>query len=641
MLEFVGEYRLLPSGPLPSFVTQFEGRLDRDDGKLPIPVKAHAENLAVFLPRILVRRWQAGWGQVLYRTVAALAVMEYVYRGDPDFGYVGRSFGAHFKGRLQNPEWIRANVFGTRRKAGGRETTRLGVWASGERGPRGAKYLRVLPFTPVWANGYYGTSVERGEVSRSWRKAGEVVNPAPLGMGVLNPKWLSGAPGQHWLGVYPDLWDRVPASLPMTNKKVKRPVNLGKPSHVLKRKKQHRNRKWWGLWLPRTDWNLPEWAGFDEVTRMGGRVRKREKFKGGFSRTERKQLIQEVGLGREIDWQRWVYNGWHTFDGAVEAVQGCADPRVRERLGTHPFSSVVGGPGSPLQDPRGKPGEAGNFIDVVETDPPWVYVRFSRKYKRELFKQFELDKKEWDDMVDEVKGLSKPVRKMVEPFLEEARSMTEREKHTHIMGLGDGVGSFCKNLGEFQMTAETAYKEAFPDRSSNTSTVKGAASRLMKDDRVALGVALFCLSRSVVVKEAAQVKFEDLYSRAMEVYQASLDTMNHKEALNALKFIADISGHSSKGKSSGSSSGVNVNILNQSAAQGAGASGSTPLNLVEDGSPNALLAPPGGTREQKAKDRIRQLANILDTRQDAMEWVNTNSLKLEEEDVVEVEVEDD
>lgn len=627
------DYRLLPRGDLPPFITQFQGALDRSDGRRPLPVKAHAENLSLFLPRITNRRWQVEWGTVAYRSVAALLFLEYVCRGDPDFGDRSKSFGLVFKSRLEDKDWVRKFLFGTRKSG----KVWMSVLAQGEKRPRKVKVPRMMPGALAFANGYWGTTDERNKINDVWRGAGECSRV--LGMGPLNDRWRWGAPGQHWLGAYPDIWERVPVPLPRGNRHVKKGFNFGRPGHLVKKKRSQRNRKWFGFYLPRTEWQLPEWAGFNEVKELELRTVE-AKGRRPLDKGDRDVFLWDLGFAREVDWQRWVLNGWHNFEGALEAVRGCADERVRSRLGTHPFMDLYGGPGSPLRDPRGKPGERGNWIDWVETEAPWVYVRFTREFKRDLVTRFNNTKEEWNNMEDPIKGLSKPIQKIIEPFVDEARNMTEREKHTHIMTLGDGVGAFCKHVGELRMTGEEGYVLAFPDKSHNPNTVRGCSSRLMKDNRVALGIAIFALARQVVVKTAAEVKFSELHSRIMEVYQAAMDTANHKEALNAIKLLADISGHSGKGKTS-AASGVNVNILNQSNGS-TSANNVTPpsggfgnLALIEN-QPSVLMPE---SREQRAKSRLKQLINVMDTREKEMEWVNTTNLELEdtgeEEDDVE------
>lgn len=640
--------RVLPRGDLPPFVTQFEGDLTRVDRPNTIPIQVHAENLAVFLPKISRRRWQVEWGTVLYRTIAALMVLEHICCGNPDFGYKSHGFAEKFKAYLGNRRWVTAVVFGTV-GVGEKEENRADVWplvsVQGERRERRVRRPRSLPAVVKFADGYFGSGHDDRRVFNQYLKKALGSDAKVLGMGPLNKFWMGGAPGQHWLGVYPDIWERAPAPIPEGNEAL-RPVNVGGNPNLLRKSRRHGNRKWWGFWLPRTDWMLPEWAGFDEVRQMASRTfpkgRKREKiFKEGqvaLDKASRRAILNHLGFGREIDWHRWIYNGWHLFDGALEAVQGCADEKVRERLGTHPFSDCLGGPGSPLRDPRGKPGERGSYIDWVETEAPWVHVRFSREYKRELLNEFNKVKEEWYEMEDPIKGLAKPIRKIVEPFEQEARQMTEREKHTHIMALGDGTGAFCKHVGELRMQLDDAYKLAFPDRSDNINTVRGSASRLIRDDRVALGIAIFALSRQTIVKQAADVKFEELHTRIMEVYQAALDVANHKEALNAIKLLADISGHTAKSKAAAPTSGVNVNILNQSSGGNpnhvnlpAGGDTSSSLMLIENSpSMSGVLIPE--SREQKAKNRLKQLINVMDTKEKEMEWVNTTNLAIEEDE---------
>ena len=622
---------------VPSFKTEGEGlnalrQYDPKNEAEAIPVELHAEGLALFYPWFSDRRGQIGlgWGKVMYRTLTAFLIMEYVTRGDWNFGLRSSGFKEVWKQRVADKEYVRDYLFGSHAKG----DVWLDIWPSGEkRGRKAGKRRRIPPF-PRLANGDRSDKTTVDAFSKRWggRASSEV-----LGMGWLNPDYRRGAPGQHWLGgVVPDLWDRVPAGIPKHYRKVKKVINLGADSWYVRRKMSQRNRKWFGLWLPRTGWEIPP-EGFDELWQLPLRTKEKRRPRK-LDKGDREVFLTHLGLAREIDWQRWVYNGWHLFDGALEAVRGSVDPWVRERLGTHPHSAAWGGPGSPFIDPRGRVGGAGSYIDWVEMEAPWVHVRFTREYKRDLVLQFNKSKKEWLDMAQGNDKLTKPVRKRIAPFIEEARQMTEREKHTHILGLGDGVGTFCKLIGEMRYGNEEAYLAAFPDKSSNPTTVRACASRLMKEDRVALGVAIYVTSRTEVVKEAAQVKFMDLYSRTMEVFQASMDTANHKVALDAIKFLAEVSGHLDKNGKKGAS-GVNVNILQSN--NGSSTPSASSLSFQSDES-NTLLTPlmienntssPSvlDSRESRAKARLKQLINVMDNRERDMDWVNTNSLILEDE----------
>lgn len=630
--------KLIPSLRVSESVAKY-GAKERDDKFVPVPIETHVENLALFYPWFSTRDGgtsSVGWGKVFYRTLEAFLVMEYVIRGDANFGVRSAGFREAWKSRVSDRKYVEKYVFGTNRSG----DVWLDVWPSGEKRGRKASRKRRLPPFPTWANGGAGTKLERQSFRKRWGGLGEA---EVLKMGWLNKDYRRGAPGQHWLGgEMPDLWDRVPAGIPKHYRKTKRVVNLGMPAYLVKRRKSQRNRRWFGFWLPRTEWQLPELAGFDELRQLPLRTRS-TRGKRVLDKGDREVFLKLLGLGRELDWQRWVYNGWHVFDGATEAVRSAGDLEARERWGTHPHSEAWGGVGSPFVDPRGKVGEAGSAIDWVEMEAPWLHVRFTREYKRELVLKFNESKKEWLDMAQGNDKLSKPVRKRIEPFIEEARQMTEREKHMHIMGLGDGVGAFCKFVGELRYTNEQAYEAAFPDKSSNPNTVKGCASRLMKEDRVALGVAIYVVSRTETVKEAAQVKFMDLYTRTMEVFQASMDTSNHKVALDAIKFLAEVSGHLDKGKGGAKASGpsgVNVNILQSNGSTPSQVGSATSLTfdnppLVTDQSARGELLAIPDTREQRAKARLRQFIDVMDTKVNDMEWVNTNSLVLDEDDDVE------
>jgi hypothetical protein len=592
------------------FLWNLTGDLDKaikrrgpNSKRLPLPLKVHLENLAVFLPRVTRRRHQVSWSRVARRSLVALVLLECIARGDPDFGDRDQAFFNLVSTLESNKSWVFKNLFGTDKRSGR-------VWmlvdASNESRVRRVRRPRTLPWAIDYASGVLpGSPLAR---KTFWNRYLGFSKKRVLGCGYANPEWMATGPvGKHWRGVYPDLWDRVPTpgeDLPWDKRSLDRRRRYIDPS-----------------------WGYP-----------GGGVEMRDGLVRKFTKRTRDVLINDLGLGREIDWARWMYNGWHTFPGAIEAVQSCADQRVRERLGSHPGVTCLGGPGSPLLDPRGRPGEAGNWLDVVETEAPWVYVRFTRKFKRELFNNFENLKGEWKVMENPIAGLTKPVQKIVEPHLEEARNMTQREKHTHLLGLGDGVSAFCKHLGELRMSIEEAYTLAFPEKSQVSSTRKGAASRLLKDPRVALGIAICGLQRQDICATAAEVKFSELYSRAMEVFQASMDVANHKEAMTALKFIAEISGHTGKGKGG---AGVSVNILNQQQGTGQGNQPNGSLNsgggfgggslLIEDNS-NTNLLPVQMTREQRARARISELTNILDTRGREMEYVNTHSLSLEDDE---------
>jgi hypothetical protein len=125
----------------------------------------------------------------------------------------------------------------------------------------------------------------------------------------------------------------------------------------------------------------------------------------------------------------------------------------------------------------------------------------------------------------------------------------------------------------------------------------------------------------------------------MEIYQACLDVANHKEALNALKFIAEISGHLGKNKSG---PGVSVNIMQQNQGGSPFGANVSSQGTIENNGALLLEHAPGVnlaslSREQRAKERIKQLSNIMDAKTHEMDWVNTNSLSLEDEDVVENE----
>lgn len=597
------------------FLWQFQGDLAKAikqkgprSNRLPLPLQVHLENLAVFLPRVTRRRHQVTWSKVGWRSLVALVVLEFIMRGDPDFGDGDLRFQNFVNRMASNRSWVLKNLFGTDKRWGR-------VWMliddSRDKKPRRVRRPRLLPTVIDYARGV----IPRDMVvkMRIWNRYEGFLKRKPSGCGVLNEEWMQkGKVAWHWRGVYPDLWDRVPT-----------PGEDLPTDYMLKSKKNRGN-----------SFKVPPESGYPNggVEWRDGRLRK-------FTKRTREVMLEDLGLGREIDWARWMYNGWHTFDGSLEAVRGCADERVRKRLGSHPGVRCIGGPGSPLRDPRGKTGEAGNWLDVVETEAPWVYVRFTREFKRKLFNNFEKVKGEWKEMENPIAGLARPVQKLVEPHLEEAKAMTQREKHTHLLGLGDGVSAFCKHLGEMRMSIEEAYALAFPEKSQVASTRKGAASRLMKDARVCLGTAICALQRQDICASAAEVKFSELYSRAMEVFQASMDVQNHKEAMTALKFIAEISGHTGKGTKGGA--GVSVNILNQQQGPGqgsapnslssGGAFGGGPL-MIEN-NPSSMM-PIQLTREQRARQRISELTNILDTRNREMEYVNTHSLSLEDDEEV-------
>ena len=269
----LGSARLLPRSHtggskgnrsmFPPALLRYGNPIKQNRDKDLIGLAVHAENLGCFLPRILVRDYQVSWTMVVERTIIALTLMEFICRGDPDFGELDYGFTRFLEEhRFGDKDWVQDYVFATNSGRGAKYLVE--VWPQGEKKPRLVKRPRWLPKIPDYANGFVPDK-KSAEFLRFKKKWANFAVPRMLGMGPMNPDWMRGAPGQHWLGKYPDIWDRVflpldPSGNGERAKRVRAPINMGGYPNYFRRYWRYRSRKWWGMWLPRTEWKIPAWA---------------------------------------------------------------------------------------------------------------------------------------------------------------------------------------------------------------------------------------------------------------------------------------------------------------------------------------------------------------------------------------------
>lgn len=558
---------------------------------------------------------------------------------------------------------------------------------------------RVIPRIPGMANGRgeEGREEEDGWSTKRTMEGGKGVGADVgrnwTGCGLGNKFWLRGAPGQHWVaGEFPDVWDRVPTVARNVGEVRSRWIRRKEAASVAKTLIK---RELFGAYVDRTGGVVPEWAGVEDakihpvvpestVRAIGQRreVLRRKRYAHIFG-----------GLNVEMDWERWFFFGWWMWDQAVERVRmvgdveyrGLFDPRGNRSLPKSVRACLTGSPTLPWMRSWGLAGRvreteaSENFTRYfcpVLMEPPVAVVRTGSPEDREKrIRKWENAVKVWineeeglrfktwkgkglgakmsevvefleenEDRKDKtviVSGLTGHLSKKIDPLMETAANLSPREKKQLVESLGWETTEFCRNIGEYKMSALEAYLKAFPDRSSNERTANGMTTRVLKDDRVLLAIALFCLGRSEVARQAADVKFSEVYSRTMEVFQMAQDTANAKVALDAVKLLAQLSGHLSSGKGGG---GFNVQINNQPGG-GSSLTGLQPSNnptklefIEEDEREELLMLPNNATpQEKRARASLNKLMNIMDTQEKKMETVN---LDVGDLDFVEGEVVD-